>query len=106
MLKSSSIVLLLAGLAMGGGSLGSGVWKGINRSQYQDSSSGSPLTITVPAGNLSQTFQMGAREEGLDMDKSVFGAAVCSFTVANPDIGTAGATPTTVTIDPTKVYQT
>jgi endo-1,4-beta-xylanase len=48
----------------GGGSLGSGMWKWLNLSQFTSQSG-----FTVTAGNLTQTFQIGARENGLDMDK-------------------------------------
>ena len=80
----------------GGGTLGSGVWKWINLSQYSDSSSESPLTFAVSAGSLTQTFQIGAREDGLDLDKFAFGSAGISFTVSNLDNGTLPA-PTTPT---------
>lgn len=50
----------------GGGSLGGGMWKWINLSQF----TGQP-GFTASAGNLTQTFQIGARENGLDLDKFV-----------------------------------
>ena len=68
----------------GGGSLGSGMWKWINLSQFPPSQSG----FTVSAGNLTQTFQIGARENGLDLDKFAFGTAGTAFTVSNLDTGT------------------
>jgi uncharacterized repeat protein (TIGR03803 family) len=64
----------------GGGSLGSGMWKWINLSQFTSQSG-----FTVSAGNLTQTFQIGARETGLDLDKLAFGTAGTSFTVAQLD---------------------
>jgi uncharacterized repeat protein (TIGR03803 family) len=67
----------------GGGSLGSGMWKWINLSQFT-----SQTGFTVSAGNLTQTFQIGARENGLDMDKFAFGTVGTSFTVSNLDTGT------------------
>jgi glucuronoarabinoxylan endo-1,4-beta-xylanase len=89
----------------GGGTLGSGVWKWINLSQF----TGQP-GFTVSAGNLTQTFQIGAREDGLNIDKFVFGSAGDTFTVANLDNGTDGAPPQnssgTATIDTTKTFQT
>ncbi len=69
----------------GGGGLGSSVWKWINLSQFT-----SQAGFTVPGGNLTQTFQIGGREDGLDMDKFVFGTAGYSFTVSNLDNGTDG----------------
>ena len=67
----------------GGGSLGSGMWKWINLSQFTSSAG-----FTVSAGNLTQTFQIGARENGLDLDKFAFGTAGAAFTVSNLDTGT------------------
>ena len=61
----------------GGGSLGSGVWKWINLSQFTSQNG-----FTVGAGNLTQTFQIGGRESGLGIDKFVFGSAGYSFTVS------------------------
>src|ERR1019366_3590967 len=72
----------------GGGSLGSGVWKWINLSHFTGQSG-----FTVSAGNLTQTLQIGARENGLDMDKFVFGTASYTFTVSNLDNGTDGTPP-------------
>ena len=84
----------------GAGTLGTGIWKWINLSQF----TGQP-GFTVSAGNLTQTFQIGARENGLDLDKFVFGTAGYTFTVAELDAGGPGTPPLT-TIDPTRTYQT
>jgi len=70
-----------------GGSLGNGIWKWVNL--------GLP-TFTVTAGNMTQTFQIGGRESGLNLDKFVFGTANYSFTVANLDNGTDGTPPFSV----------
>ncbi len=67
----------------GGGPLGSGMWKWINLSQFTSQSG-----FTVTAGNLTPTFQIGARENGLDFDKFAFGTSGTSFTVSNLDNGT------------------
>ena len=92
----------------GGGTLGSSVWKWVNLSQFAGNTS-----FTVTAGNLAQTFQIGAREDGLNIDKFVFGSASYTFTVANLDNGTDGTPPPpvqnssgTATIDITKTFQT
>jgi len=87
----------------GGGTLGAGMWKWINLSQF----SGQP-GFTVSAGNLTQTFQIGGREAGLNIDKFVFGATGYTFTVSNLDNGTDGTPPppTTATIDTSRLYQT
>ncbi len=72
----------------GGGTLGSGVWKWINLSQFMGQTG-----FAVSAGQLTQTFQIGAREDGLDIDKFVFGTIGYSFTVSNLDNGTDGTPP-------------
>ena len=72
----------------GGGSLGSGMWKWINLSQFTSQSG-----FVVTAGNLTQSFQIGGREDGLDIEKFVFGTASYSFTVSNLDNGTDGTPP-------------
>ncbi len=91
----------------GRGSAGSGVWKWVNLSQYTDSSSEPPITFTVPAGNLTQIFQIGAREHGLEIDKLVFAPAGYFFTVADLDAGNPGQpSGVTVALDPTRTYQT
>ena len=103
--------MLVNGLAAGGftastdvvagnGSAGSQVWKWVNLSQFNPSGSGTeaPITFTVPAGNLTQTFQIGARENGLDLDKFVFGTTGVSFTVSNLDAGTLPPPAVSVTL--------
>lgn len=93
----------------GDGSAGSQTWKWVNVSQFNPSGSGteSAITFTVPAGNLTQTFQIGARENGLELDKFAFGLTNYTFTVADLDAGGPGIlfTPA-VTINPTITYQT
>jgi endo-1,4-beta-xylanase len=61
------------------------VWKWVKMSAFGTS------TFTVPAGGLTQTFEIGSRENGLDIDKFVFGAANVFFTVANLDNGQQGS---------------
>lgn len=72
-----------ADVVTGGGTLGSGMWKWINLSQFVSQSG-----FNVTAGNLTQTFQIGARENGLDLDKFAFGTAGVSLAVSNLDSGT------------------
>ncbi|MBJ6145063.1 endo-1,4-beta-xylanase [Hymenobacter sp. BT559] len=62
------------------------LWKWVNLSKF-----GSGASFTVPAGNLTQTLQIGAREDGLYFDKFVFGQTGLNFTVANLDAGTQGS---------------
>lgn len=75
-------------IVTGGGALGSGVWKWINLSLFAPG-----LAFTVTDGNLTQTFQIGAREDGLDMDAFVFGLSGVTFTVSNLDAGVDGEFP-------------
>jgi endo-1,4-beta-xylanase len=84
----------------GAGGASTGVWKWINLSQY--SFGGAALvSFTVPAGDLTQTFQIGAREDGLDFDKFVFGQKGRYFTVANLDAGAQGSATPPVVFVPT-----
>ncbi len=66
------------------------VWKWVNISLFNGGES--PINFTVPAGNLTQTFQIGGRENGLDLDKFVFGLSGVYFTVKNLDNGEPGST--------------
>lgn len=72
------------------GGLGSGVWKWVNLSTnaYQ---SGATHTFVVD-GELTQTFQIGAREDGMDIDKIAFGKSWLYYTVGNLDNGEPGST--------------
>jgi hypothetical protein len=70
----------------GGGTAGTEVWKWINLSQYTSQGG-----FTVSEGNLTQTFQIGGREDGLDIDKFVFGISTNTFTVEDLDTGGSGS---------------
>jgi glucuronoarabinoxylan endo-1,4-beta-xylanase len=72
----------------GGGTTTSGVWKWINLSQKVGH-----VGLSVSAGSLTQTFQIGARENGLDMDKFVFGMNGITYTVADLDGDLPGTLP-------------
>ena len=87
----------------GGGTLGSGMWKWINLSLFA-----SGATFAVTTTNLTQTFQIGAREDGLDLDKFVFGTASYTFSVSNLNNGMEGTPPPSPVagIDVTKTFQT
>ena len=74
----------------GGGTAGSGLFKWINLSLFA-----AGPTFSVTAGNLNQTFQIGGREDGLDLDKFVFGTSGYTFTVAELDAGGPGTAPAT-----------
>jgi len=73
----------------GGSAAQTGVWKWLNLSKFNGGEA--PVTFTVPAGNLTQTFQIGGRENGLDIDKVVFGTTGLYFTVNNLDNGQQGS---------------
>jgi hypothetical protein len=69
----------------GSGTAGISVWKWLNLSQFANGSCEAGITFTVPTGNLTQTFQSGARENGFDMDKFVFATTDTTLTVAQLD---------------------
>nr|WKN34062.1 endo-1,4-beta-xylanase [Tunicatimonas sp. TK19036] len=78
-------------IVTGGGSEANEVWKWLKLSDYAGQGE-APIQIVVPEGSLSQTFQIGSRENGLDFDKFAFGADSVFFTVENLDNGEAGST--------------
>ena len=93
--------LMTNGLASGGyylinsvvdgkGTTGSGIWKWINFSELL--ANPNPLTFMVSEGALTQTFQIGARENGLYIDKLVFGRSELYFTVDRLNKGERGLT--------------
>ncbi len=73
----------------GGGIAGTGTWKWINLSEYTGDEP--PVIFEVASGALTQTFQIGAREDGLDFDKIAFARADYFYTVSNLDNGEAGS---------------
>jgi endo-1,4-beta-xylanase len=89
---SSSSYTAATDVVQGAGSAGNSVWKWINLSKLGLAGSGSEPSVTfvVPAGGLTQTFQIGAREDGLQFDKFAFGPTNEFYTVANLDNGQAG----------------
>ncbi|CCH54882.1 endo-1,4-beta-xylanase [Fibrisoma limi BUZ 3] len=70
----------------GNGTAGNNTWKWVRLSDFTG------VRLTVPAGNLTQTFQIGSRENGLDFDKLAFGPVGVRYTVANLDNGQPGTT--------------
>lgn len=72
----------------GGGTAGSGVWKWINLSEI-----GGGISFGVASGALTQTFQIGAREGGLDVDAFAFGMNGVVYTVADLNAGVDGILP-------------
>jgi GH35 family endo-1,4-beta-xylanase len=84
----------------GGGGGSTGVWKWINISKFSPFG-GAVYSYTVTAGNLTQTFQIGGREDGMDFDKFVFGQSGYYFTVAQLNAGAQGTATPPVTFTPT-----
>jgi endo-1,4-beta-xylanase len=74
----------------GGGTAGNQVWKWAKLSGVDWGDQ--PANFVVPADALMQTFQIGARENGLFIDKFAFGQEGVFFTVGNLDSGSAGTT--------------
>ena len=66
-----------------------GVWKWINLSEYGADESG--VIFRVELEGLTQIFQVGAREDGLDMDKFAFARADYYYTVVNLNNGEPGS---------------
>jgi endo-1,4-beta-xylanase len=73
----------------GAGTAGSNVFKWVNMSVFNGGEN--PITFTVTAGALTQTFQIGAREDGLDIDRFVFGLVNYNYTVNNLNNGENGS---------------
>jgi endo-1,4-beta-xylanase len=72
----------------GAGGAGSNTWKWINLSEFTGDEP--PVVFSVTEGELVQTFQIGAREDGLDFDKIAFARADYYYTVSNLDNGEEG----------------
>ncbi|MGC4074882.1 MAG: hypothetical protein QM760_20765 [Nibricoccus sp.] len=72
----------------GAGTARDAVWKWINVSKF-----GSGASFVVQEGALTQTFQIGAREDGFYVDSLVFGSSSLLYTVANLDAGQDGSPP-------------
>ena len=72
------------------GGLGSQVWKWVNISNnfYPGSAA---LTFKIVEDSLTKTFQIGSREDGLEIDKIAFGKSSLYYTVGNLDNGEAGS---------------
>jgi endo-1,4-beta-xylanase len=71
------------------GGLGSGIWKWVNLSSniYQGEEG---ITFAIE-DSLTRIFQIGAREDGLDIDKIAFGKSYLYYTVGNLDNGEPGS---------------
>jgi endo-1,4-beta-xylanase len=65
------------------------LWKWLSLSDYTGLET--PMTFRVELGELTKTFQIGAREDGFDIDKIAFGRKGIYYTVGNLDKGEAGS---------------
>jgi endo-1,4-beta-xylanase len=77
-----------AAVVGGPGTLGSGVWKWVNLKNAYQSTPG--LSFRVHIDSLEKTFQIGGRENGLDIDKLAFGKVWLNFKVQDLDGALAG----------------
>ncbi len=75
---------------VGAGTATSNVWKWVKLSAFPFDEA--PISFAVDASNLTATFQVAGREDGLWLDKFAFGRQGVFFTVANLDNGTPGTT--------------
>ncbi len=73
----------------GAGTAQGQVWKWLNLSKF--TADVPPISFRVEKEALSQTFQIGAREDGLYFDKFAFGRKGLFFTVDNLDKGEPGS---------------
>jgi endo-1,4-beta-xylanase len=77
----------------GPGTAGNGVWKWVNLTRNAFSGEqGTPFYVHIDS--LSKTFQIGAGNQGLDIDKFAFGKTNLFFSVNRLDNGTVGVVDT------------
>jgi endo-1,4-beta-xylanase len=76
---------------VGGGLAQSNVWKWVKLSAF-DGGEPPVAVFNVPAGGLTQTFQVAGREDGLWLDKFAFGRQGVFYTVFDLDNGLPGTT--------------
>jgi endo-1,4-beta-xylanase len=81
------------------GGAGTQVWKWLNISQGNFHHDG--ITFIVEEGALTQTFQIGGRETGFDIDRFAFGRADLYYTVKNLDDVEPGSTE----LEPVFIYE-
>ncbi len=80
---------ILDDVVEGQGDAATGVWKWLALSDYTGYET--PLTFRVEPSELTKTFQIGAREDGFDIDKLAFGRAGIYYTVDNLNKGEPGS---------------
>jgi endo-1,4-beta-xylanase len=83
------------------GNAGSQIWKWVNLTQ--DTTQFPGYSFYVSPDSLTKTFQIGSRENGLDIDKFAFGKANLYFTVNALDSEFTGST--SAVIDSSKFYK-
>ena len=88
MIASAGFVILNI-VVEGQGDAPSEVWKWVNFSDFTGYET--PITFRVEQGELTKTFEIGARENGFDIDKIAFGRQGIYYTVDNLDKGEAGS---------------
>jgi len=76
-------------LVSGTGSAANNVWKWVNFADFDGGEP--PITFRVELGTLTQTFEIGSREDGLDIDKFAFARADYYYTVTNLDNAEPGS---------------
>jgi endo-1,4-beta-xylanase len=87
----------------GPGSAGNSIWKWVNLTKNTYSGAKGD-TFVVSPDSLTRTFQIGSREDGLDIDKIAFGKTSLYFTVHDLDSVLAGS-PTMQSTDTGTVYK-
>lgn len=80
---------LLTDKVVGAGLATTGVWKWVKLSAF-DGGEPPVAGFVVPPGELTQTFQIAGREDGLDFDKFAFGPQGIFYTVNDLDQGLPG----------------
>ncbi|MEM1094213.1 MAG: endo-1,4-beta-xylanase [Bacteroidota bacterium] len=70
------------------GEAGNGVWKWINLSRHDFGDD--PADFSVPSRRLTRMFQIGGREDGLEIDKFAFVNPTLFYTVEDLDAGNPG----------------
>lgn len=80
---------ILDDVVQGQGDAASQVWKWLALSDYTGQET--PMTFRIELGGLTQTFEIGAREDGFDIDKIAFGREGIYYTVDNLNKGEAGS---------------
>jgi endo-1,4-beta-xylanase len=80
-------------IVLGEGSSTSEVWKWLNFSRFTGGEPG--VIFSIDSANQTKSFQIGAREDGLDIDKLAFGKVGYFYTPTNLENGEAGSTDST-----------